>query len=196
MENIMLKEVQSVVTVCQSWRSKQKPGADVWAIVYYFSVTHVSCDNLAASSSLKNGGLWQNTMNLTLSVLQLPGSRLKTVFSSWDFDLEMEILKLENQLEQQNLMDEISSLSSPSCWSKKYSKLNNLKPINLGDTFGSLDLSLLSPLKGHHIRQNQLRASYPTNLSSSPVRNPSSFGFVGKRRVAHSIFFSLDGNLL
>ncbi|KAE8726781.1 Zinc finger CCCH domain-containing protein 29 [Hibiscus syriacus] len=141
---------------------------------------------LASASSPKNGGLWQNKMSLTPPALQLPGSRLKTAFSAQDFDLEMEILGLKNHLQQQQLMDDISSLSSPSCWSKEYNRLGDLKPTNLDDAFGSLDPSLLSPFKGnvHQIRQNQLRASYPTNLPSSPARSPSPFGFDSSAAVA------------
>ncbi|XP_039038819.1 zinc finger CCCH domain-containing protein 29-like [Hibiscus syriacus] len=136
---------------------------------------------LASSASPKNGGLWQNKMSLT------PCSRLKTAFSARDFDLEMEILGLKNQLQQQQLMDEIS-LSSPSCWSKEYNRHGDLKPTNLDDGFGSIDPSLLSPLKGntHQIRQNQLRASYPTNLPSSPARSPSPFGFDSSAAVMNS----------
>ncbi|XWS56738.1 hypothetical protein CRYUN_Cryun09bG0111200 [Craigia yunnanensis] len=162
---------------------------------------------LAASSSPKNGALWQNKINLTPPALQLPGSRLKTAFSARDFDLEMELLGLDNhasQLQQQQLMDEISSLSSPSCWSKEYSRFGDLKPTNLDDAFGSLDPSLLSPLKGLSVKSstpthlqsptglqirqnfNQLRASYPTNLSSSPVRKPSAFGFDSAAAVMNS----------
>ncbi|XWS74801.1 hypothetical protein CRYUN_Cryun01aG0028800 [Craigia yunnanensis] len=166
--------------------------------------------SLAASSSPKSGGLWQNKLNLTPPALQLPGSRLKTAFSARDFDLEMELLRLENhanQLQQQQLMDEISSLS-PSCWSKEYNRLGDLKPTNLDDAFGSLDPSLLSPLKGLSIKSatptqlqsptglqirqnlNQLRASYPTNLSSSPVRQLSAFGFDSSAAVATAVMNS------
>ncbi|KAK8671933.1 hypothetical protein V6N13_038514 [Hibiscus sabdariffa] len=158
---------------------------------------------LTASSSPKNGGLWQNKMNLTPPTLQLPGSRLKTAYSSRDLDFGMEILGLENQLQQQKLMDEISSLSSPSCWSKEYSRLGDLKPTNLDDAFGSLDPSLLSQLKGLSVksatpiqmqsptaRQNQLHASYPTNLPSSPARNPSPFGFDSSAAVAAAVMNS------
>ncbi|OVA02707.1 zinc finger protein [Macleaya cordata] len=78
------------------------------------------------------------------------------------------------------------------------SRLGGVKPTNLEDVFGSLDPSVLSQLQGLslkaatsqvqsptgiQIRQNmnqqqqqQLRSSYPTNLSSSPVRASSSFG--------------------
>ncbi|KAK8508279.1 hypothetical protein V6N13_055727 [Hibiscus sabdariffa] len=161
---------------------------------------------LTSSSSPKNGCLWQNKISLTPPALQLPGSRLKTAYNARDLDLEMEILGLKNQLQQQKLMDEISSLSSPSRWSNEYSRLGDLKPTNLDDAFGSLDPSLLSPLKGlsvtsatptqmqsptaHQIRQNQLRASYPTNLPSSPVRNPSPFGFDSSAAVAAAVMNS------
>ncbi|KAG8490443.1 hypothetical protein CXB51_013624 [Gossypium anomalum] len=163
---------------------------------------------LATSSSPKSGGLWQNNFNLTPPALQLPGSRLKTTFSARDFDLEMELLELENQLQQQQLMDEISSLSSPSCWSKEYGRLGDLKPTNLDDAFGSLDPSLLSPLKGLSIKSgiqaqlqsptelqirqnsNQLRSSYPTNLTSSPVRKPSAFGYDSSAAVAAAVMNS------
>ncbi|XVE69435.1 hypothetical protein DITRI_Ditri09bG0152000 [Diplodiscus trichospermus] len=166
---------------------------------------------LAVSSSPKTGGLWQNKSNLTPPALQLPGSRLKTAFSARDFDLETELLGLENhasQLRQQQLMDEISSLSSPSRWSEEYSRLGDLRPTNLDDAFGSLDPSMLSPLKGLsmksatpnqlqsptglQIRQNlnQLRSSYPTNLPSSPVRKPSAFGFDTSAAVAAAVMNS------
>ncbi|KAE8708968.1 Zinc finger CCCH domain-containing protein 29 [Hibiscus syriacus] len=160
---------------------------------------------MAASSSPKPGSLWQNKISLTVPVLQIPGSRLKTASSARDFDLKMELLKLENQLQQQQLMDEISSLSSPSCWSKEYSWRGDLNPTNLDDAFGFLDPSLLSPLKGLSetsgiqaqlqsptglkMRQNmnQLRSSYPSNLTSSPVRKPSSFGFDSSAAVAAAV---------
>ncbi|KAL4310013.1 hypothetical protein GQ457_01G044200 [Hibiscus cannabinus] len=163
---------------------------------------------MVASSSPKPGSLWQNKISLTPPVLQLPGSRLKTASSARDFDLKMELLELENKLQQQRLMDEISSLSSPSCWSKEYSRLGDLNPPNLDDAFGSLDPSLMSPLKGLPVtsgiqvqlqsstglqmRQNlnQLRSSYPTNLTSSPVRKPSSFGFESSAAVAAAVMNS------
>ncbi|KDP44755.1 hypothetical protein JCGZ_01255 [Jatropha curcas] len=165
----------------------------------------------ATSSSPKSGGLWQNKVNLAPPALQLPGSRLKTALCARDLDLEMELLGLENhanQLQQQQLMDEISSLSSPSCWSKDFNRIGDLKPKNLDDVFGSLDPSLLSPLQGMslkpstptqlqsptglQIRQNmnQLRSSYPSNLSSSPVRKPASYGFDSSAAVAAAMMNS------
>lgn len=166
---------------------------------------------LAAASSPKSGNLWQNKVNLTPPALQLPGSRLKTAFSARDLDLEMELLGLESHstnLQQQQLMDEISSLSSPSCWSKEYTRIGDLKR-NLDDVFESLDPSVLSQLQGMSLKQstptqlqsptglqirqnmNQLRASYPAaNLSSSPVRKPSSFGFDSSAAVAAAMMNS------
>ncbi|KAK3229005.1 hypothetical protein Dsin_000886 [Dipteronia sinensis] len=155
---------------------------------------------LATASSPKSGNLWQNKVNLTPPALQLSGSRLKTAFSARDLDLEMELLRLENhtnnfQQQQQQLMDEISSLSSPSRWSKEYNRIGDLE---------SLDSSMLSQLQGmstptqlqsptgHQIRQsmNQLRSSYPAaNLSSSPVRMPS-YGYDSSAAVAAAVMNS------
>ncbi|OAY46266.1 zinc finger CCCH domain-containing protein 29 [Manihot esculenta] len=164
----------------------------------------------AASSTPKSGGLWQNKVNLTPPALQLPGSRLKTALCARDFDLEMELLGLENhssQLQQQQLMDEISGLSSSSCWSKDFNRIGDLKPTNLDDVFGLLDPSLLSPLQGMSLKpstptqlqsptgvqicqnMNQLRSSYPANLSST-VRKPASFGFDSSAAVAAAVMNS------
>ncbi|KAL7184286.1 hypothetical protein ACSBR2_026440 [Camellia fascicularis] len=167
----------------------------------------------AACSSPMGGNMWQNKINLTPPTLQLPGSRLKTALSARDFELEMELLGLEGlrnqhhhqqqQQQQRQLIDELTGLSSP------YSKIGELKPTNLDDVFGSLDPSLLSQLQGlspkvtttttqlqsptaHQIRQNmnQLRASYPTNLSSSPARKPSIYGFDSSGAVAAAVMNS------
>ncbi|XP_065871779.1 zinc finger CCCH domain-containing protein 29-like [Euphorbia lathyris] len=155
-----------------------------------------------ASSSPKSGNLWQNKVNnLTPPALQLPGSRLKTALSARDFDLGMEL--------QQQLIDEISGLSSPSRWSKDFNRMGDMKPTNLDDVFGSLDPSLLSPLHGmsmkpstptqlqsptgHQMRQNmnQLRSSYPASMSSSPSRNPAaSYGYDSSAAVAAAVMNS------
>ncbi|XP_022156885.1 zinc finger CCCH domain-containing protein 29-like [Momordica charantia] len=167
---------------------------------------------LASVSSPKNGSLWQNKINLTPPALQLPGSRLKSALSARDLDLEMELLGLEknaSQLQhQQQLIDEISRLSSPSYWSGDVSRSAELKPSNLDDMFGSLDSSLLSQFQGASLRtpisaqvqsptglqirqnMNQLRASYPANLSSSPVKKPPSFGFDSSSAVAAAVMNS------
>ncbi|KAL5732839.1 hypothetical protein ACOSP7_032182 [Xanthoceras sorbifolium] len=167
---------------------------------------------MANASSPNSGSLWQNKVNLTPPALQLSGSRLKTAFSARDLNLEMELLGLENysgNLQQQQLMDEISSLSSPSCWSTEYNRMGDLHRTNLDDVLESLDSSVLSQLQGmslkqstpnqlqsptgHQMRQgmNQLRASYPAaNLSSSPVRKPSSFGYDSSAAVAAAVMNS------
>ena len=164
-----------------------------------------------ASSSPKSGGLWQNKVSQTPPALQLPGSRLKTAFCARDLNLEMELLGLESyssqlQQQQQQLRDEMSCLSSPSHWSNR---IADLKPTNRDDVFGSLDSSLMSPLQGvslnasaqsqlqspngMQIRQNmnQLRSSYPAaSLSSSPARNPISYGFDTSAAVAAAVMNS------
>ncbi|XP_023539064.1 zinc finger CCCH domain-containing protein 29-like [Cucurbita pepo subsp. pepo] len=167
---------------------------------------------LASVSSPKNGNLWQNKINLTPPALQLPGSRLKATLSARDLDLEMELLGLEKNVSQmqhqQQLIDEISRLSAPSYWSADISRSAELKPSNLDDMFGSLDSSLLSQLQGTSLKtpisaqvqsptglqmrqnMNQLRASYPANLSSSPVKKPSSFGFDSSSAVAAAVMNS------
>ncbi len=154
---------------------------------------------LAAASSPKSGNMWQNKLNITPPALQLPGSRLKTALSARDFELEMELRELESQVsqqqQQQQLIDEITRLSSPSCWSKDYSRIGDLKPTNLDDVFGSHDPSMLSQLQspnGLQMRQNmnQLRATYPNNLCSSPVRKPSTFGFDSSAAVAAAVMNS------
>ncbi|KAK9283207.1 hypothetical protein L1049_011443 [Liquidambar formosana] len=166
------------------------------------------------ASSPKGGNMWQNKVNLTPPMLQLPGSRLKTALSARDLDLELELelLGLENQhrqqQQQQQLMDEISSLSSPSRWNKDFSRIGELKPTNLDDIFGSLDPSVLSQLQGLPLRAtsspqlqsptglqmrqntNQLRSSYPANLNFSPARKPTTFGFDTSGAVAAAVMNS------
>ncbi|KAG2730525.1 hypothetical protein I3760_01G297000 [Carya illinoinensis] len=173
---------------------------------------------LAVTSSPKSGSLWQNKLNLTPPALQLPGSRLKTALSARDLDLDMELLGLEShasqQQHQQQLIDEITRLStsspspSPSHWNKEFNQIGDLKTTNLDDIFGSLDSSMLSQLQGLPLKpttptqlqsanglqmrhnMNQLRASYPNNLSSSPVRKSSSFGFDSSAAVAAAVMNS------
>ncbi|KAI5670484.1 hypothetical protein M9H77_10848 [Catharanthus roseus] len=168
----------------------------------------------AACSSPMATSMWQNKMNLTPPALQLPGSRLKAALSARDLDLEMELLGLESirtqQQQRQQLMEEMAGLSSPSTWNKDYSRMGDLKPTNLDDVFGSLDPSLLSQLQslspkistsstsqlqsptGLQMRQNmnQLRASYPSNISSSPARRSSAMGFDSSAAVAAAVMNS------
>ncbi|KAI4339162.1 hypothetical protein MLD38_024131 [Melastoma candidum] len=167
---------------------------------------------LAISSSPKNVnmGSWQNKPKATPPSLQLSSSRLKAALSARDMDLEMELLGLEAQAasrQQQQLMDEISRLtSSPSC----FSRMGELNPTNLDEMFvGSLDHSLISQLQvpsrpstpttqlqsptGMQIRQNAnlLRSSYPASAISSPARKPaSSHGFDSSSAVAAAVMNS------
>ncbi|CAA2934840.1 zinc finger CCCH domain-containing 29-like [Olea europaea subsp. europaea] len=131
-------------------------------------------------SSPMGGSIRQNKANLMPPALQLPGSRLKTFLSARDMELDMELLGLEKirtQYQQrQQLADEMANISSPYC------KVTDLKPTNLDDVFGSLDASSLSQFQSPnglqiHQNSNQLRASYPSNLSSSTARMPSTFGY-------------------
>ncbi|XWS52981.1 hypothetical protein CRYUN_Cryun11dG0118700 [Craigia yunnanensis] len=162
------------------------------------------------TSSPMGGVMWPNQSNIIPPTLQLPGSRLKTALSARNMDLDMELLGLESrrrQQQQQQLIDEIYGLSSPTSWNNPLSaasafsasgdrtgelrRFGEVKPTNLEDIFGSLDLPQLQGISlaaaaprlqsptGVQMRQNinqQFRASYPTNLASSPVRASPSFG--------------------
>ncbi|KAG5253822.1 zinc finger CCCH domain-containing protein [Salix suchowensis] len=169
-----------------------------------------------SGSSSPMGG-WTNQSSMVPPALQLPGSRLKAALCARDMDLDMELFGLESHRRRQQLMDEISGLSSPSSWNNGLSspsswsnglstvsaltasgdrtgELNRhggVRPTNLEDIFGSLDPSQLQGLSldvattqmqsptGLQMRQNinqQLRSSYPTGFSSSPVRTSPSFG--------------------
>ncbi|KAK4433267.1 Zinc finger CCCH domain-containing protein 29 [Sesamum alatum] len=152
---------------------------------------------MSPCSSPMGGSMWQNKVNLTPPTLQLPGSRLKTSLNARDVELDMELLGLEKirtqqqQQQRQQLVEEMANLSgSPS------SRITDLKPTNLDDVFGSLDPSLLSQLQqsrtGLQVCQNmnQLRASYPSNVSSSPARKPSPYGFDTSAAVAAAVMNS------
>ncbi|KAM7496439.1 hypothetical protein LguiA_020853 [Lonicera macranthoides] len=147
------------------------------------------------ASSPMGGSMWSNHPNLTPPVLNLSGSRLKTTLSARDMDLDSEFFALENQFHRQHqLMDETSGLSFGGDWNGELNRLAAVKPTNLDDVFGSLDPSVLYQLQGlsmdsgpthlqsptgMQIRQNmnqQMRSSYPSTLSSSPVRASPSFG--------------------
>jgi len=167
------------------------------------------------------GNMWQGKMNLTPPTLQLSGSRLKTALNARDMELELglELLNLENirsQQQRQQLIEEMAGLASPSSWMQDYSRMGDMKPTNLDDVFNSMDPSLLSHLQalspkvqssssshsqmnspsGMRMRQNnmnQLRASYPSNVSSSPVRKPSpssGLGFDTSGAVAAAVMNS------
>ncbi|KAM7271651.1 hypothetical protein ACFE04_030865 [Oxalis oulophora] len=148
-----------------------------------------------ASTSPKSGNLWQNRVTLTPPALQLPGSRLKTAYSARDLDFASQLKQ------QQQMIDEMCNLSSPTCWENNMNKFGEPKPTNLEDVFGSLDPSVLSPLHAlsmnsptslqmrQNLNQNmnQMRASYPTNPSPSPAR---SYGFDSSAAVAAAVMNS------
>ncbi|GFZ01590.1 zinc finger (CCCH-type) family protein [Actinidia rufa] len=125
-------------------------------------------------ASPMNGSMWQKHPNIVPPALQLSRSRLKTASSARDMDLDAELLGLESyRRRQQQLMDEISSLSSPTSWN------NTLAPAS-AYAASSVDQSgdVQSPT-GMQIRQNinqHIRSSHPASLSSSPVRSFPSFG--------------------
>ncbi|GAA0143281.1 hypothetical protein LIER_04005 [Lithospermum erythrorhizon] len=170
---------------------------------------------VAACSSPMSTSMWQNKLNLNFTppALQLQGSRLKTASSARDLDLEMEILGLENihtrMQHRQQLIDEMTSLSSPSSWNNEYNRMGDLKPTNLDDVFGSHDPSFVSQYQSlsprvatpnasqthsptgrqMHQNMNHLRASYPSNVSS-PVRKPVKYGFDSSAAVAAAVMNS------
>ncbi|GMI74336.1 tandem zinc finger protein 9 [Hibiscus trionum] len=143
------------------------------------------------------GGMWLNQSSNIPPTLQLPTSRLKAARSSRGKDLNMEMLSLEShhrlQQQQQQLIGEISGISSQTSWNNPLSgelnRYGEVKPTNFEDIFGSLDTTkpplqgtaspqLQSPT-GVQMRPNinqQLRASYPANLASSPIMTSPTFG--------------------
>ncbi|XP_065877506.1 zinc finger CCCH domain-containing protein 66-like isoform X2 [Euphorbia lathyris] len=157
----------------------------------------------SGSSSPISG--WPNQSSIIPPNLQLPGSRLKSALNARDMELDMELIGLENHRRRQQLIDEISGLSSPSSWNNGLSaasafaasgdrtgELNRMgmKPTNLEDIFGSIDPTILPQFQGlsvdtqlqsptsvqmRHNMNSQVRSSYPTNFSSSPSRT-SNFG--------------------
>lgn len=153
-------------------------------------------------SSPMGGNSWQSKMNFIPPALQLSGSRLKTSFNARDFDPDMELLSLESirtqQQHRQQLIEEMAGLSSPSRWNGDYNRIGelNLKPTNLDDVFGSLSPKVSQSPTGLQIRQNmnQLRASYPSNVSSSPVRKAPptgpTYGYDSSAAVAAAVMNS------
>ncbi|OMO84370.1 Zinc finger, CCCH-type [Corchorus capsularis] len=178
------------------------------------------------SSSPMGGSMWPNQSSIVPPTLQLPGSRLKSALSARDMELDMELLGLgsHRRRQQQQLIDEISGLSSPTSWNNPLStasafsasgdragdlnRFGGVKPTNLEDIFGSLDSAILPQLQGISLdasapqlqsptgvqmRQNinqQLRASYPANLASSPVRASPSFGIDASGPTAAAVLSS------
>uniref|UniRef100_A0A7N0U4W6 C3H1-type domain-containing protein n=1 Tax=Kalanchoe fedtschenkoi TaxID=63787 RepID=A0A7N0U4W6_KALFE len=156
-------------------------------------------------SSPRSGSMWQNQ-----SVAFATNSRLKSTLSGRNLEFDSaDQLGTESQhrrQQQQQLMDEMYGLSSPSFWSQAYesnssyaagspaarvgefNRLMARKSSNLEDIFTSADHSVMSQLQRlsldvnqspsgiqmhQSVNHQQLRASNPSNLSSSPARSPS-----------------------
>ncbi|XP_028093112.1 zinc finger CCCH domain-containing protein 66-like [Camellia sinensis] len=127
--------------------------------------------------------MWQNQHNIVPPTLQLPGSRLKSSWSARDMDLDAELLGLEShrRRQQQQLMDEMSSLSSPTSWncnlataaafaassfdrSGDFNRLGGVKPTNLDDVFGSIDPAILPQFQGLSLDASASQAQSPTGM--------------------------------
>ncbi|GAA0151135.1 hypothetical protein LIER_09921 [Lithospermum erythrorhizon] len=166
---------------------------------------------IAPNSSPMNTTMWQNKSNLTPLPLQLPGSCLKTASNARKLDVGMEMLGLESihtqQQQRKQFLDEMACLSSPSIWNNEYNRIVDFQPNNLEDVFGSLDPSLVSQLQGlsprvatatlaqmqtHQLRQNpnHLISPYPSNISSSPIQKPSTYGSDSSVAVGASVMNS------
>ncbi|XP_071935451.1 zinc finger CCCH domain-containing protein 66-like [Coffea arabica] len=120
----------------------------------------------SGASSPIGGSMWPNQPTLAPPTLQLPGSRLKAAINARDIDFDAELLGLDgNRQWRQQLLDDLSSLSSPSsrnhglgtpgAFAASSVEQNSdgirhggLKPTNLDDVFGSLDSTILSQLQG------------------------------------------------
>ncbi|CAL0307745.1 unnamed protein product [Lupinus luteus] len=152
-----------------------------------------------ASSSMA-GAKWQNQPDVTVPTLQLPKSRLKTALTTRNIDLDIKLLELENRrLRQQLMMDEMSSLSSPSNWKNsmpnnspsfsvsssgdragELNRLSGVKPANLEDSFGSLESPMLSTF--HEISfdgaGSQLQSPTGIQMHQSMNRKPQIYSNV------------------
>ncbi|PSS09494.1 Zinc finger CCCH domain-containing protein [Actinidia chinensis var. chinensis] len=133
-------------------------------------------------ASPMNGSMWQNHPNIGPPALQLSRSRLKTASSARDMDLDAKLLGLESyRRRQQQLMDEISSLSSPTSWnntlapasafaassvdqSGDVNRLRGVKPTKLDDIYGSLDDAILSQLQGSFLNNSASQVQSPTGM--------------------------------
>lgn len=151
-----------------------------------------------ASSPMGGGGgggaMWQNQLNIIPPNLQLPSSRLKTALNARDMDFEMELLGMENHRRRQQLIDEISGLSSPSSWKNPMStpsafsdrtgelnRLGGLNPTNLDDIFGSLDPSIMPQFQGLSLDPSAPQLQSPSgtmrqNLINQQLRSSYSSG--------------------
>ncbi|KGN47076.1 zinc finger CCCH domain-containing protein 66 isoform X2 [Cucumis sativus] len=141
-------------------------------------------------SSPMGGTMWQTQCNIAPPTLHLPGSRLKASLSARDVDLDVELLGLESQRRrQQQLMDEMSCLSSPSRWNNglptpasfpsprsrngELNGLGGMKQTNLEDFFGSVDPAILPQLQGLSLDSVGSQVQSPSGIQMRQSLNQS-----------------------
>lgn len=126
--------------------------------------------------------MWQNQPNLVPPTLQLSCSRLKSSLSARDMELDVELLGLgSHRRRQQQLMDEMAGLASPSSWNSglntsaafgasagdligELNRRGGVKPTNLEDIFGSLDPTILPHLQGLSMDASTSQLQSPTGI--------------------------------
>lgn len=136
----------------------------------------------SGATSPLGGNMWQNHAGIVPPTLQLPGSRLKAALCARDMDLDSELLGLEShRRRQQQLMDEISGLNSPSGWKSPLSnasafaaspvdrtgelnRLGRMNASNLDEIFGSLDPALVPQLQGLSMDVSAPQLQSPTGI--------------------------------
>ncbi|GMH15405.1 hypothetical protein Nepgr_017246 [Nepenthes gracilis] len=134
---------------------------------------------------------WQSRVNSpTSSSLQLQGSRLRSGLSARDVDLEMELLKIENQISQQQQLKLLNEI---------YGRVGELQGSGVDNAFGSSSSSILASLNDSQISQlespsglrirpnlSHLGANLPLDLPSSPARNlqPNGLELASPKSVA------------
>ncbi|XP_031110772.1 zinc finger CCCH domain-containing protein 66-like [Ipomoea triloba] len=154
----------------------------------------------SGASSPRSGSPRPNQPNMTTPTLQLHGSRLKTALNARDMDLDFGLLGLDH-LRQEQMVDDMSALSSPSSWNKisattaafgasssgEFSRHAGLMPTNLDDIFGAFDPNVLSQLQGLSLdtgksqlqspKGMQIRQNMSQNFLSSFPASPSTSSF-------------------
>lgn len=166
----------------------------------------------SGASSPLSGNMWQNQPNIALPTLQLPGSRLKSALSARDMDLDVDLIGLENhRRRQQQLMDEISGISSPSSWNNGLStaspfatpgdrtgdlnRVGGVKPTNLDDIFGFLDPSILPQLQGLSLETTASQLQTPSGIQmrqNMSQQLPSSYSLSLSSSPARTSLFGVD----
>lgn len=116
----------------------------------------------SAGTASIGGSLWPCQSSLATPTLQLPISRLKTAINARDMELG------NSYLRQDQLMDDLCALSSPSRWNSSSAKAaafaasfndrngelgrhGGLEPTNLDDILATLDSKILSQLQGRSL---------------------------------------------